>query len=282
MRIIERIDIAILGAVPQEVQRLETLLANSRIDEVAGGTFRIGEFQDQLVLVGTTGIGKVNAAIGTAALLTGYDIGQIWNIGCAGCFEQGELKMGDVLITDAFLCGDEGVLSTQGVQSVQHTGISLVTVQDDAYFDALPASFLVSRVSERLPAGYYSAEYGALLLTPALPDNATPQTQMDETFQLAYGPSLSVGMASGDRAVARQRYHRYRALAENMEGSAIAQTCLRFGKPFVECRGMSNTVGERNKRRWRMEKAVTHCHAVLLSWLNRAAESAASDLPTGL
>ena len=261
-----------LGAVPKEVQKLDTLLANSRVYEIAGSAFRIGKWHDHTVLAGATGIGKVNAAISTAALLASYDIGQVWNIGCAGCFEQGDLKVGDVLITDAFLCGDEGVLSAQGVQSARQIGIPLVAKEERRYFDAFPAGPLVAQVKERLPAGCYGVGGGAPLMPLPMPDSAGLHAQLDATFQLAYGPSLSVGMVSGDPEVARQRYGRYRALAENMEGSAIAQTCLRFGKPFVECRGMSNTVGDRNKRRWQLEKAIAHCHAVLLNWLSAAAQ----------
>lgn len=272
MRPAERIDIAVLAAVPQEVRKLDALLADSHVDAVAGGAFRIGKLRDRTVLVGATGIGKVNAAISAAALLASHDIGQIWNIGCAGCFEQGGLNVGDVLITDEFLCGDEGVLSAQGIQSTRQIGIPLVAKEGHGYFDAFPASPLVAQVKERLPAGYYATGDGALLISPAVPDRTGLHAQRGSTFQLAYGPSLSVGMVSGDPGVARQRYGRHRAMAENMEGSAIAQTCLRFGKPFVECRGMSNTVGERDKRHWQMEKALAHCHAALLNWLSAAVQ----------
>lgn len=275
MKPAERIDIAVLAAVPQEVQRLDALLADSHVDAVAGGTFRIGKLQDRTVLVGACGIGKVNAAISAAALLASYDIGQVWNIGCAGCFEQGGLKVGDVLITDEFLCGDEGVLSAQGVQSARQIGIPLVAKEGRGYFDAFPASPLVAQVKERLPAGCYGTGDGALHMPSAVPDRTGLHAQQGSTFQLAYGSSLSVGMVSGDHEVARQRYGRHRALAENMEGSAIAQTCLRFDKPFVECRGMSNAVGERDKRHWQMEKALVHCHAVLLKWLSAAVQPAA-------
>lgn len=270
----EKIDIAVLGAVPQEVQKLDALLANSRVDELAGGAFRIGKLQDHTVLVGATGIGKVNAAISAAALLTSYDIDQVWNIGCAGCFEQGGLKVGDVLITAEFLCGDEGVLSAQGVQSARQIGIPLVAKEGRGYFDAFPASPLVAQVKERLPAGCYGTGGGTLLMPLDLPDSTGLHAQPEATFQLAYAPSLTVGMVSGDPEVARQRYGHHRALAENMEGSAIAQTCLRLGKAFVECRGMSNTVGERDKRHWQMEKALAHCHAVLLNWLSAATQPA--------
>ncbi len=167
------------------------------------------------------------------------------------------------------------VLSAQGVQLARQIGIPLVAREGRDYFDAFPASPLVAQVKERLPAGRYGTGDGAWLMPLPLSDCPGWHAQPEATLQLAYGPSLTVGMVSGDPEVARQRYGRHRALAENMEGSAIAQTCLRFGKPFVECRGMSNTVGERNKRHWQMEKALAHCQAVLLNWLSAATQPAA-------
>ena len=91
-----------------------------------------------------------------------------------------------------------------------------------------------------------------------------------DSFQLVYGPSVTVSLVSGDEAVARTRSQRYRALAENMEGSAVAQTCLRFGIPILECRGISNQAGDRRKDHWRMDPAIAHCHAILHRWLSGA------------
>jgi futalosine hydrolase len=68
--------------------------------------------------------------------------------------------------------------------------------------------------------------------------------------------------------IARERFQRYGALAENMEGSAVAQACFRFDVPFLECRGISNIVGDRCKERWRIGEAMAHCHSVILNWLD--------------
>jgi futalosine hydrolase len=56
-----------------------------------------------------------------------------------------------------------------------------------------------------------------------------------------------------------------------MEGSAVAQACFRFNVPMVECRGMSNIAGDRDKGHWQIEKAVSHCHGILLGWLRMLA-----------
>jgi len=70
-------------------------------------------------------------------------------------------------------------------------------------------------------------------------------------------------MASGDTQTADARFRRHGALAENMEGSAIAQTCLLFDLPFLEFRGISNMAGVRDKTRWDIGSALDHCIAVI-------------------
>ena len=75
-------------------------------------------------------------------------------------------------------------------------------------------------------------------------------------------------MASGDPEVAGERFQRYRAYAENMEGSAVAQACFRFHTPVMECRGISNIAGVRSKETWQLEKSIAHCHGIVINWLD--------------
>jgi futalosine hydrolase len=70
-------------------------------------------------------------------------------------------------------------------------------------------------------------------------------------------------MTSGDIHTADARFLSFRALAENMEGSAIAQTCLLFDVPFLEFRGISNMAGVRDKTKWDIGAAMEHCLSVI-------------------
>jgi futalosine hydrolase len=67
--------------------------------------------------------------------------------------------------------------------------------------------------------------------------------------------------------VAGERFQRYGAYAENMEGSAVAHACRRFETPMVECRGISNVAGIRAKETWQLEKSIAHCHGIIINWL---------------
>jgi futalosine hydrolase len=77
-------------------------------------------------------------------------------------------------------------------------------------------------------------------------------------------------MASGDFETAAERFQRHGALAENMEGSGIAQACFRFEVPMVECRGISNYAGNRKMNEWKLAEASTHAMSIFLAWATRA------------
>lgn len=48
----------------------------------------------------------------------------------------------------------------------------------------------------------------------------------------------------------------YGAQIESMEGAALHYVCLQEKVPFLHLRAVSNTVGERDKQRWKMQEAI--------------------------
>jgi futalosine hydrolase len=50
---------------------------------------------------------------------------------------------------------------------------------------------------------------------------------------------------------------RYGAAVESMEGAALHYVCLLQNIPFIQIRGISNLVGERDKSQWRIPEAMT-------------------------
>ena len=261
------IDVAILGAVALEVDALLERLESFRSVAWKDGLFHIGSLAKRSVLVGKTGLGKVNAAITTAVLLEAFTIGQVWNIGCAGGFGDGPLRVGDVLITREFLCGDEGVLTRTGLLSSKEISIPILERRGVQLFDRIPVDRdpVALDFCEKTPEGRYQLAQGPPP-SPALPKTASEEGDFP-SFRLLLGPSLTVGMASGDGETARSRFRHYGAYAENMEGSAVAQACFRFATPMLECRGISNQAGNRRKEEWQLEKAVANCQGIILNWL---------------
>lgn len=277
-----RIDVAILGAVPQEVFPLLPLLASPWVLQLGGETFHGGSWRELTLLIGTMGIGKVNAAMITSVLLTRFQIGGVWNVGCAGAFAQGPLKVGDVLISLEEHCGDEGVLCESGPLPNSTLGLPLVTARGHHFFDSFPLDpgETLREMLTSLPPGVYTCPKDPISAMARRLEDGPPfskepflrrvdrgQPESAGDFRLHYGTSLTVGMVSGDPTTAGERFRRHRACAENMEGSAVAQVCLRFGVDMIECRGMSNVAGDRNKENWALEKSIAHCHAIVLNLL---------------
>jgi len=73
--------------------------------------------------------------------------------------------------------------------------------------------------------------------------------------------------ACAERACALSDKHA--ALAENMEGFALALACLSRGLPFLEVRTISNAIGERDRGKWRLHEALAGLGAALAA-LTRA------------
>ncbi len=70
------------------------------------------------------------------------------------------------------------------------------------------------------------------------------------------GLFITVNSATATRQRARILSAQYRGLCENMEGFALALACREYHIPFLELRCISNLVGQRNRRRWRLEEAA--------------------------
>ena len=174
-----------------------------------------------------------------------------------------------------------GILTAGGELPTSGIGIPIVESNGQGYHDILPVDQdLLAGIRAITPGGRYLLDVhqlrcAALREHPVAPpaDAGGPAAGLAaprDSFQVVYGPSVTVSLVSGDEAVARTRSQRYRALAENMEGSAVAQACLRFGIPVLECRGISNHAGDRRKDHWRMDLAIAHCHAIVHRWLSAA------------
>lgn len=72
----------------------------------------------------------------------------------------------------------------------------------------------------------------------------------------APGLLLSVAAASASAADIRETLRRMpQAVAEDMEGYAVAAACHRLNRPLTIIRGISNRAGERDKSHWQFEAA---------------------------
>ena len=154
-----------------------------------------------------SGIGKVNAAVGTTLLLDMYQPEAVINTGSAGGFGS-DLQVGDV------------VVSTE----VRHHDV-----------DAVVFGYEHGQVP-RMPAAYLPDERLVKVARDCI--ESLGHLRVYEGL-IATGDAF---MACPD-AVQRTRERFPTMLAAEMEAAAIAQTCHLYGCPFVVIRALSDIPG---------------------------------------
>lgn len=75
--------------------------------------------------------------------------------------------------------------------------------------------------------------------------------------------SITVNKVSDDLLMKRQCVHCYAPGIESMEGAALHYVCLQEDVPFLQIRTVSNHVGERNKKKWKLEPAIANLNQEL-------------------
>lgn len=168
-----------------------------------------------------TGVGPAQAAGATARYLTLNPGARVVNLGIGGALPGTELRLLDVVLGRESVFADLGIETDQGFCDIGTLG-----------FGAAP--------EQRRSA--WSPDPGiAAALRPITPH---------------FGGIATVSTCSGTDARAAATLARTGALAEAMEGAAIAAVCVRLSAPFVECRVISNTTGDRSRQRWALGEAL--------------------------
>jgi futalosine hydrolase len=86
---------------------------------------------------------------------------------------------------------------------------------------------------------------------------------------LRRGTLLTVVGVSAEMEQAEARGRRFQALAENMEGYALALAGRCFGFRAAEIRGISNRAGDRDKSGWDLTTAQERAQLAVLKYLKR-------------
>ncbi len=93
--------LGIIGAMPEEVEKLKEEMTESQVVTVAGMDFYHGKIGGKEVVVVRSGVGKVNAGVCVQILIDRFHVNSVVNTGIAGSL-RAEINIGDmVLSTDA-------------------------------------------------------------------------------------------------------------------------------------------------------------------------------------
>ncbi len=202
-----------------------------------------GAIHNRTVLLAVSGMGKVNAAHAAAMLILAYRPSLMVNIGIGGAYPSSGLMVGDIAIAEKEIYGDEGVILRDGFHGIGLIGIPLLRKGRKTYFNELPLDRKLVQKAVR-----------ALVHDP-LP------------FALKAGRFLTVSTCSGTTKRARELEKRFGVICENMEGAAIAHICAMYDVPFLEMRGISNVVEDRDRSGWNVKLAAENVQKAALELL---------------
>ena len=68
--------------------------------------------------------------------------------------------------------------------------------------------------------------------------------------------AITVNTVTDDESRINQLLSKYDPQIETMEGAALHYVCLQNNIPFLQLRGISNYVGERDKSKWKLNESV--------------------------
>ncbi len=200
--------VGIIGAMEEEVEFLRAQIENAEHFQRAGYDFYSGKLAGEQVVLLKSGIGKVNAAIGTAILLEHFSPHCVINTGSAGGFDK-TLEIGDVVISSEVRHHDFD-LTCFGYEHGQVAGMPPAFIPD-ARLVAIAEQSIRTVDGVKVVKGLV----------------ATGDYFMSEPSKVAE---------------TRARYPNL--MAVEMEAAAIAQTCFRFDVPFMVFRALSDIAGK--------------------------------------
>ena len=174
-----------------------------------------------------TGVGPVNAAHAVTLFLAREKVGGILVCGVGGAYPGCGVKVGDVACADTECYGDLGATSPEGFLDMEALGFPLVESP--------------IRLYNVIPMQLFPVRRQARFVT------VTALTGTDE------GARAIEGRTGG--------------AVENMEGAAVAHVAHLHSVPVGEVRGVSNMVGNRETRAWRINDAAIAAQETLCSWI---------------
>ena len=231
--------LALLCAVPREAEPLRSRLQKAQQVAIGRKMAWRGTIERIPVLLFPTGMGKSNAAQATTALFERCVVRGVVGFGVGGAYGGSDLRVGDLALATHESYGDEGVDTPDGWISTEEIGIPLLDPalladtengKPEMRFNGFPAD--TTRVGAGIAALSSAGE------------------------SVASGPFVTVSCCSGTAARGAELARRFGAVCENMEGAAVAHVCELYGVSWLEVRGISNAVEDRDLTRWRLADAI--------------------------
>lgn len=199
----------IMGAMDEEIRQLTADLLEQDTFQHQGSTFHQGKLYGQQVIITKCGIGKVNAAMTTQALLS-LGVTRLIFTGVAGGVRPG-LQVGDIVISTDLIQHDVDVTPL---------GYALALIPDESF---------------------------SWNTDPELQHIALESARQVDGIHAVLGRIASGDQFIASKEKVRWLHETFEVAAAEMEGAAVAQVASKWGIPFVVIRSLSDTAdGEAN------------------------------------
>jgi futalosine hydrolase len=176
-----------------------------------------------------TGVGPVNAAFGLTRFLSRNTVGGVIVCGVGGAYPGFGLEIGDVVCAESETYGDLGADSPDGFLDMQALRFPVIPGERPLF--------------NRLPLDLFPAPRRA--------------------------PFVTCTTCTGTVAQAETLVRRTGGAVESMEGAAIVHVARLMGVPVGEVRGISNTVGNRDRGAWRLNEAAAAARTTLIEAIEK-------------
>jgi adenosylhomocysteine nucleosidase len=222
--------IGIMGAIPEEINGVVSLLSNKKEHKLGKRTYYTGEINNQKVVVVFSRIGKVAAATTVSTLILEFKITELIFTGVAGAIHS-SLKIGDIVLGESLIQHDMNAHPLFPAYEIP--------LLNKAYFNS---------DNERIDLA--TSTILEMLEQQNLYDVITEEDL--KKFNI-HSPQLHVGLiGSGDLffSTNSQKEKLQEKLPEllcvEMEGAAVAQVCYEFGIPYVIIRTISDEADDKS------------------------------------
>jgi len=185
------------------------------------------------IIFHTGGIGMMSTTFSLSKAIEQHKPGLIIQAGIAGCFDA-NATLGSVVVVGREYMADLGVTENNEWKDIFDLKL------------ADPNEFPFSNKQ---------------LINPNIPE-----------FNLLKSPvitGVTVNTISTDTHKIQQINDQYKPFIESMEGAAFHYTCLKMCVPFIQIRSISNIVGERNKKHWKLKESIDNLNNYLKEYIIR-------------
>ncbi len=224
--------IALLCSVPSEAELVLARLSVTGTLPIGSTSIVQGSIGGRKIALCVGGMGKVNACHAATLLITGFSPSALIVFGVGGAYPSSGAVVGDVAVATEEIAGDEGVLTADGFRDTEYLGIPLLKTAASDIYNIYPASARLMDLAREALAS------------------------RSNTGAVHTGVFVTLSTCTGTMERARELEDRYHGLCENMEGAAAAHVALAHGIPWLEVRGISNVVEDRDRSTWDIPQAA--------------------------